>query len=155
MPEDRNSTTGTELAPAGAPPLPASPPELQGGEENFDRASTRCVAPPSPALFAGEGRGGGRPTIPHNLSRKHPNPGLTPNLPKSFLGEVRAYASGGGAALALSCVNHPDPGLTPNLPRQFRGRWASGARPEGAGAEPSATRRIIPTSPSTSPTKNS
>ncbi len=56
MPMDRNSANGTELRPLASPLSRPLPPELQGGEENFDRASEAVATTNLPQGFLGEVR---------------------------------------------------------------------------------------------------
>ncbi len=70
--------------------------------ENFGPASTdRCVAPPSPTQFVGEGRGGGRPTIPHHSIRTPRLPAPT-QPPPAVSGEVGRWCRPGGGLRGLS-----------------------------------------------------
>ena len=76
-----------------APPLPASPPRTAGGRGEFDRAPEGIRRSPSPAQFAGEGRGGGRPTIPLAGFRSAPD--------RSRL--LTRLLTAGGMIVALLC----------------------------------------------------
>ncbi len=92
-----------ELRPRGAPP-PAPPRSFLAERGEFDGATKRCVAPPSPAQFAGEGRGGGRLTISRTGC------GDTPQIaPSRSAGDTsrlltRLLTAGGMIVLFLLCA---------------------------------------------------
>ena len=60
-------------------PLPPAPSPAARERGRIRSRFGRCVAPPSPTQFVGEGRGGGRPTIPHHTEScppHHPSPAV-------------------------------------------------------------------------------
>ena len=100
MPRDRYVGEQHRTAPAGAPPLPTSPPRTQGGEETRIALRTvRLASPfskalqtfgsrhPPPRSLWGKGRGWGAPTISHQSVRSTGDCS-PPQPPPAVSGEV-------------------------------------------------------------------
>jgi hypothetical protein len=85
-----------------SPPLSRPlPPELQGGEEKFDRATTVRLASPFPhAVCGGRAGDGGRPTTSRQPAPTHPEHlrlSPTPTSPSLFWGRWARFTSPEGA----------------------------------------------------------
>jgi hypothetical protein len=84
--ELQGASKGVELRPAEGPPPPGPLPSQTArgeGENSIPLRRSFCRSP-SPAQFAGEGRGGGRPrtqTGPFRRVRIHPSPEADPSRP--------------------------------------------------------------------------
>jgi hypothetical protein len=113
---------GAPAGPARRTVRPAdSPPGPPGLRITADRRSVRSpTAPgesaPSPP-GANEFAAGNSPSPPARTARKSATLGSQFNLPQGFLGEVRAQASGGGAA-GSPPVQHEPPSSCPPCPIQ-------------------------------------
>ncbi len=118
---------GPSPARLGSHPLP------QAGEGiNVDPASTRCIAPPSPAQFAGEGRGGGRPPSRSNPAEALQTRPHTPP-PPALLGEVGRWCRpGGGVRGAVRSAPQPVPCIPP--PARFAGGGGALSGAAGGGS---------------------
>src|SRR5829696_9045280 len=110
-------------------PLGSHLPQKPLGEVDFDPASDRCVAPPSPAQFAGEGRGGGRLTIFLNIVRSPPLPAL-PQPPPAVSGEVGRWCRPGGGlhGRVRSTQNSTPPQRLPSFTSASPGQRSSGGQ---------------------------